>query len=88
MAGKSFSLVLHSHIPYVLAHGSWPHGMDWLYEAAAEETGQTDDPIAVRLQEETDTLCNWCHFGITRPKKQPAGTVSVPSRSKKRWVSM
>jgi 1,4-alpha-glucan branching enzyme len=33
---KSFSLVLHSHIPYVLAHGSWPHGMDWLYEAAAE----------------------------------------------------
>ena len=36
MAGKYFSLVLHSHIPYVLAHGSWPHGMDWLYEAAAE----------------------------------------------------
>jgi 1,4-alpha-glucan branching enzyme len=31
-----FSLVLHSHIPYVLDHGSWPHGMDWLYEAAAE----------------------------------------------------
>jgi 1,4-alpha-glucan branching enzyme len=36
MADKSFALVLHSHIPYVLAHGSWPHGMDWLYEAAAE----------------------------------------------------
>jgi 1,4-alpha-glucan branching enzyme len=36
MPGKYFSLVLHSHIPYVLAHGSWPHGMDWLYEAAAE----------------------------------------------------
>src|SRR5512136_335800 len=36
MSGKFFSLVLHSHIPYVLAHGSWPHGMDWLYEAAAE----------------------------------------------------
>lgn len=36
MAGKFFALVLHSHIPYVLAHGSWPHGMDWLYEAAAE----------------------------------------------------
>lgn len=36
MADKSFSLVLHSHIPYVLAHGSWPHGMDWLFEAAAE----------------------------------------------------
>jgi 1,4-alpha-glucan branching enzyme len=36
MSDKLFSLVLHSHIPYVLAHGSWPHGMDWLYEAAAE----------------------------------------------------
>jgi 1,4-alpha-glucan branching enzyme len=36
MPDKSFVLVLHSHIPYVLAHGSWPHGMDWLYEAAAE----------------------------------------------------
>jgi predicted glycosyl hydrolase (DUF1957 family) len=32
---KYFSLVLHSHIPYVIAHGSWPHGMDWLDEAAA-----------------------------------------------------
>ncbi len=36
MTDKYFSLVLHSHIPYVLDHGSWPHGMDWLYEAAAE----------------------------------------------------
>lgn len=36
MSARYFSLVLHSHIPYVLAHGSWPHGMDWLYEAAAE----------------------------------------------------
>lgn len=36
MADRYFSLVLHSHIPYVLAHGSWPHGMDWLYEATAE----------------------------------------------------
>ena len=36
MSDRSFTLVLHSHIPYVLAHGSWPHGMDWLYEAAAE----------------------------------------------------
>src|SRR4030067_1131818 len=36
MSNKFFSLGLHSHIPYVLAHGSWPHGMDWLYEAAAE----------------------------------------------------
>ncbi|MBN2408456.1 MAG: DUF1957 domain-containing protein [Candidatus Aminicenantes bacterium] len=36
MTPKYFSVVLHSHIPFVLAHGNWPHGMDWLYEAAAE----------------------------------------------------
>jgi len=33
---KYFCLVLHSHIPYVLNHGTWPHGLDWLNEAAAE----------------------------------------------------
>ncbi|MEO0114638.1 MAG: 1,4-alpha-glucan branching protein domain-containing protein [candidate division WOR-3 bacterium] len=31
-----FSFVLHSHIPYVLSHGRWPHGTDWLSEACAE----------------------------------------------------
>lgn len=31
-----FTFVLHSHIPYVMAHGRWPHGMDWLVEVAAE----------------------------------------------------
>lgn len=31
-----FTFVLHSHIPYVLGHGRWPHGTDWLNEAAAE----------------------------------------------------
>lgn len=31
-----FSFVLHTHLPYVINHGEWPHGMDWLYEAAAE----------------------------------------------------
>ncbi len=32
----SFALVLHSHIPYTLAHGQRPHGTDWLAEATAE----------------------------------------------------
>ena len=36
MAIGSFCLVLHGHMPYVLRHGTWPHGEDWLYEAAAE----------------------------------------------------
>lgn len=31
-----FCLVLHGHLPWVLHHGRWPHGEDWLYEAAAE----------------------------------------------------
>ncbi|MGH7560213.1 MAG: 1,4-alpha-glucan branching protein domain-containing protein [Gemmatimonadales bacterium] len=29
-----FVLTLHSHLPYVLQHGRWPHGSDWLSEAA------------------------------------------------------
>ena len=32
----SFTFVLHAHLPYVLSHGRWPHGTDWLNEAAAE----------------------------------------------------
>jgi 1,4-alpha-glucan branching enzyme len=28
-----FTFVLHGHLPYVLNHGQWPHGMDWLSEA-------------------------------------------------------
>ncbi len=36
MSVGSFCLVLHGHLPYVLRHGTWPHGEDWLYEAAAE----------------------------------------------------
>ncbi|MGE0554413.1 MAG: 1,4-alpha-glucan branching protein domain-containing protein [Gemmatimonadales bacterium] len=27
---------LHSHLPYVLHHGRWPHGSDWLSEAAVD----------------------------------------------------
>lgn len=29
-------LVLHAHLPYVLSHGKWPHGSDWLCEATCE----------------------------------------------------
>jgi 1,4-alpha-glucan branching enzyme len=32
----SFTFILHTHLPYVLHHGKWPHGSDWLNEAAAE----------------------------------------------------
>ncbi|MDH4156885.1 MAG: DUF1957 domain-containing protein [candidate division Zixibacteria bacterium] len=36
MSQGYFAFVLHSHLPYVLSHGRWPHGTDWLCEAAAE----------------------------------------------------
>src|SRR3989449_11534599 len=28
--------VLHTHLPWVLGHGRWPHGEAWLHEATAE----------------------------------------------------
>lgn len=31
-----FVLALHSHLPWVLNHGRWPHGSDWLCEAAID----------------------------------------------------
>ena len=31
-----FVLALHSHLPWVLHHGRWPHGSDWLCEAALD----------------------------------------------------
>lgn len=30
------TFILHTHIPWVLRHGVWPHGSDWLCEAVAE----------------------------------------------------
>jgi 1,4-alpha-glucan branching enzyme len=31
-----FVFTLHSHLPYVLNHGRWPHGTDWISEAAID----------------------------------------------------
>ncbi|MBE0593497.1 MAG: DUF1957 domain-containing protein [Gemmatimonadales bacterium] len=31
-----FVFTLHSHLPWVLHHGRWPHGSDWLCEAALD----------------------------------------------------
>ncbi len=39
--------MLHSHLPYVLNHGRWPHGSDWLCEAAVD----TYLPFIVRLRQ-------------------------------------
>ena len=47
MSVGSFCLVLHGHLPYVLRHGTWPHGEEWLFEAAAE----TYLPLLATLRE-------------------------------------
>ena len=36
MHSGNLILILHTHLPWVLHHGSWPHGEDWLTEAIAE----------------------------------------------------
>lgn len=36
MYAGNLVLVLHTHLPYVVHHGEWPHGTDWLCEAIAE----------------------------------------------------
>lgn len=42
-----FVLTLHSHLPYVLNHGRWPHGSDWICEAAID----TYLPLLLALDE-------------------------------------
>lgn len=32
----AFTFMLHSHLPYARLAGRWPHGEEWLHEAAAE----------------------------------------------------
>ncbi len=34
--GGYLTITLHAHLPYVVNHGTWPHGLEWLLEAAAE----------------------------------------------------
>ncbi len=36
MKTGKYALVLHTHLPWVMHHGTWPHGSDWLCEAVAE----------------------------------------------------
>lgn len=49
-----FTFVLHSHIPWVLGHGRWPHGTDWLNEATAE----CYIPILEQLYQLVNKGCN------------------------------
>src|SRR6202034_2510683 len=35
-AEGAIMFTLHAHLPWVVHHGTWPHGLEWLLEAAAE----------------------------------------------------
>jgi 1,4-alpha-glucan branching enzyme len=35
-AAGAFTFVLHSHLPYARRAGRWPHGEEWIHEAATE----------------------------------------------------
>ncbi|GAB5490399.1 MAG: 1,4-alpha-glucan branching protein [Phototrophicaceae bacterium] len=36
MSHGAFTFVLHSHLPYARLAGRWPHGEEWIHEAASE----------------------------------------------------
>ncbi|MFY9330847.1 MAG: 1,4-alpha-glucan branching protein domain-containing protein [Candidatus Nanopelagicales bacterium] len=47
----TFCLVLHSHLPWVAHHGTWPVGEEWLHQAWADSYARVFD-IATRLSDE------------------------------------
>jgi 1,4-alpha-glucan branching enzyme len=64
-AGKTtgfLTFTLHAHLPYVVNHGTWPHGMEWLHEAAAE----TYLPLLRMLKRlEADGIGLHCNLNIS-----------------------
>jgi len=56
------TFTLHAHLPYVVNHGTWPHGIEWLHEAAAE----TYLPLLRMLGRlERDGLALRCNLNIS-----------------------
>jgi 1,4-alpha-glucan branching enzyme len=49
----AFTFVLHSHLPYCRMAGRWPHGEEWLHEAASE----TYIPLLNKLYDLIDEGC-------------------------------
>jgi 1,4-alpha-glucan branching enzyme len=62
MSCPDFVLMLHSHLPWVLHHGRWPHGSDWLCEAALD----TYLPLVEQLRQlDADRIPAPLTIGIT-----------------------
>ncbi|MBI2856799.1 MAG: DUF1957 domain-containing protein [Chloroflexi bacterium] len=58
----AFTFVLHSHIPYCRQAGRWPHGEEWLHEAASE----TYIPLLDSLYDLKESACAYkLTIGIT-----------------------
>ncbi|MFC6644028.1 glycoside hydrolase family 57 protein [Granulicella cerasi] len=56
------SFTLHAHLPFVVNHGTWPHGLEWLLEAAAE----TYLPLLrVLTRLETDSVPLHCNLNLS-----------------------
>jgi 1,4-alpha-glucan branching enzyme len=56
------TFTLHAHLPYVVNHGTWPHGLEWLHEAAAE----TYLPLLRMMKNlENDGLALKCNLNIS-----------------------
>ena len=51
-----FVLVLHSHMPWVLTHGRWPHGADWLSEAVLDTYRTHRNVVDGKTENFIDTL--------------------------------
>ena len=83
MSIGSFCLVLHGHLPYVLRHGIWPHGEDWLYEAAAE----TYLPLLATLRECEFLNGNPARHGRAHPDPAGAARRTTISRRASRSTS-
>jgi len=90
----AFTFVLHSHLPYCRRAGRWPHGEEWLHEAAAETylpllnavTDLHEDGLPVRLTLGlTPILCEQlsdplvqAHFEAYLEEKIAAAAKDVP----------
>ena len=56
------TFTLHAHLPFVVNHGTWPHGMEWLHEAVAE----TYLPLLRVLSRlEADGLALHCNLNLS-----------------------
>jgi 1,4-alpha-glucan branching enzyme len=78
-----FVLQLHSHLPWVLNHGDWPHGSDWLAEATVE----TYLPLIEKMRWlQQDNVWAPITLGITPVLANQLGHPSYPAIFEK-WVA-